>query len=244
VRAPLIAVIDYGMGNLHSVTKALAAAGGGMDAKPSSARQDVAHQEGGNVITVTTAAELARADAIVLPGVGHFGEASRRLEERGLSEPLRAWAREGRPFLGICLGLQVLFESSEESPGVKGLGIFPGTVKRFPREVNGQKLIVPAIGWNAVTPVSSDAATILGSSRDERYYFVHSYFVAPAENALIAATAEYGPAYCAAVARPPLFATQFHPEKSGAAGLELLKRFLAHVAARVPAASEPGRIAV
>jgi imidazole glycerol phosphate synthase glutamine amidotransferase subunit len=220
----LIAVIDYGMGNLHSVTKAVTAAGG-------------------NVITVTSAGELARADAVVLPGVGHFGEASKRLEERGFAEALRAWARDERPFLGICLGLQVLFESSEESPGVKGLGIFPGTVKRFPREVDGGKLIVPAMGWNEVAAASPGAAALLGPSRNEHYYFVHSFYVAPADSALIAATAEYGLAYCAAIARPPLFATQFHPEKSGVAGIALLERFIAF-AAKWAAARDPEAAAV
>lgn len=188
-----VSIIDYGMGNLHSVTKALDAAG----AKP---------------IVISSVREIADSTALVLPGVGHFGEAMNRLSEEGFGEVIQKHIEWKRPFLGICLGMQTLFESSEEAPGVPGLGIFRGTVRRFPTTMG---LPVPAIGWNLVG--------------DERYYFVHSYYVAPEDKKIIAAECEYGIRYPASVRSENVFATQFHPEKSGDAGIALLKRWVSEL---------------
>lgn len=199
-----VAVIDYGMGNIHSVTKALAAAGA-------------------KVRVAATAVAMEEARAVVLPGVGHFGEAMKRLREAGLVEPLRAWIATKRPFLGICLGLQTLFESSEESPGAEGLCAYRGAVRRFPNAIDGEKLVVPAMGWNRVTCNGTNRGPdISGKS----FYFVHSYYADPADTGIVSAKADYGVTYTAAIADPPVYATQFHPEKSGEAGIALLRKWL------------------
>ncbi len=205
MRDPRVKVIDYGMGNLHSVTKALAKAGAAVE-------------------TISSPGALEDADAVVLPGVGHFSEAMKRLSERDFVEPLRAYLGARRPFLGICLGLQVLFDSSEEAPGVAGLGALPGTVKLFPSALNGRKLVVPAMGWNRIA--IRKETPLLPSSVTARFYFVHSFYAAPADAGVVAAEADYGIRYCAAIAEPPVYAVQFHPEKSGDEGLALLRRFV------------------
>lgn len=193
-----VAVIDYGMGNLHSVGKALEAAG----ASPR---------------IVTTGDELAGAEAVVMPGVGHFGEAMKRFDEGNLLKPIKKYLGSSRPLLGICLGMQVLFEASEEAPGVSGLGFLEGTVRRFPFS----KLPVPAIGWNKV---SSREELI---PDDESFYFVHSYYVEPKDPDVTVCETDYGLRYCAAVRRKNVIATQFHPEKSGSAGIGFLERWVA-----------------
>lgn len=210
---PRLGIIDYGMGNLHSVSKALLRAG----ADPR---------------LVASPDALDGLDAVVLPGVGHFGEAMERLEAAGFPDAIAAWRRDDRPFLGICLGMQVLFEASEEAPGRRGLGLLPGRVRLFP-SVPG--LAVPAMGWNVIRP-RPDLRLLLDpdSSGEPRYYFVHSYYCDPADPGVVAATASYGVEYAAAVADGRLLATQFHPEKSGDRGLALLERF---VAALSPAAA-------
>lgn len=204
-----IAVIDYGMGNLRSVAKAL---------------EHVA----GDVPVVVTAdpAEVAKAERVVFPGQGAMPDCMRELESRGLRPAVLAAARE-KPFLGICIGLQMLFGHSEEG-NVPGLGVFAGDVKRFPDAAmvgpDGARLKVPHMGWNQVRqaahPLWADIAD------EARFYFVHSYCVQPQDAALIKGSTEYGVPFTCAVGRDNIFAVQFHPEKSARDGLQLLKNFV------------------
>jgi glutamine amidotransferase len=197
----MVAIIDYGAGNLHSVKNAL-------------------EFLGAECIVTSDRDEILSADHVILPGVGAFGDAMKSLEERGLKEVVRSAADGGRPFLGICLGLQLLFESSEESPGVEGLGIFKGSVARIPE--TGLK--IPHMGWNNIR--LKKESKILPS--DNPYvYFVHSYYIKPENNDIVSASTEYGAELDVAVERGNVFATQFHPEKSGSVGMEILKNFLA-----------------
>ena len=196
-----IALIDYNMGNLGSVAKALEFLG---------AKCDV----------VGNAAELERFDGCILPGVGSFGDGMEALRSKGFDAVLPKFVASGRAFLGICLGMQMLLESSEESPGVRGLGIFPGAVKKF--RLDGLK--VPHMGWNAVEfATGSPVAEGLGS--EEYCYFVHSYFVSADAPACIA-TCVYGHPFAAMLGQGRCFAAQFHPEKSQRPGLTLLSNFL------------------
>jgi len=203
--APSIAVIDYGMGNLRSVAKAVEAAGG-------------------DVRMVTQPAELAGADGVVLPGVGALADCVSALQGTGMDEGVRAWISEDRPFLGVCLGMQALFEVSEEAD-TKGLGIFPGRVVRFrlPRELK-----VPHMGWNSVKFVQANSPLAVGlAEQGEAFYFVHSYYCVPADPALVLAECDYGHPFTAAIARGRCFATQFHPEKSQGKGIQLYRNFVA-----------------
>ncbi len=199
----MIAVLDYGAGNLRSVEKAL-------------------RHIGCDVAVTGDAEVLRRADGAVLPGVGAFGDAMKELRARGLEAPIKAYIKEDRPFLGICLGLQVLFESSEESPGAKGLGVLRGAVLRIPGD-GGRK--VPHIGWNSLD-ILEPGGLFAGLGPEPYTYFVHSYYVA-AKEPVVTATAEYGVSIHAAVRKGNLFAVQFHPEKSGATGLAMLRNFAA-----------------
>ena len=199
----MTAIIDYGAGNLQSVEKALR------------------HIGCGCFVTADPAALLA-SKAAVLPGVGAFGDAMKSLRARGLEEPIRAFIASGKPFLGICLGLQLLFESSEESPGVAGLGLLKGKILRLPAE-SGLK--IPHIGWNSLT-IRKPGGLFAGVEGEPYVYFVHSYYL-QAEEDVVAATAEYGAAIHAAVQKDNLLACQFHPEKSGEVGLKLLRNFKA-----------------
>lgn len=200
-----IALIDYGAGNLRSVANALNAIG----VTPQLAEAP---------------AELAGATHLVLPGVGSFGDCMTQLTARGLAEPIREWVAAGKPFLGICLGYQLLFESSEESPGVAGLGLVAGTVRRFETKPG---LKIPHMGWNSVVPRRPDAGHWAGLGDEPYFYYVHSYFPVPADDSVIAAETEYGGAkFAAAIELPNLLACQFHPEKSQDAGLRLLRNFL------------------
>ncbi len=201
----MIGIIDYGMGNLGSVSNACRFLG--LDAK-----------------IITRKQEMADCRAVVLPGVGAFGDCMKHLVEHDFVSPIEDWIQAGKPLMGICLGLQTLFESSEESPGVAGLGIFPGTVKRFDRS---QELKVPQIGWNRMKEVQSDCPMFNGIEDDSFFYLVHSYYVCPENDALVAGKTEYGIDYCSCVWRNNVFATQFHPEKSQAVGLRMLKNFWA-----------------
>lgn len=201
-----VAIVDLGLGNLHSVAKAFERAG----ARPElSADPDV----------------LLRADRLVMPGQGAFRECARALDGE-LGEALREWVQSGRPYLGICLGMQALFEASEEAPDEVGLGIFEGTVRRFARglkDADGHHLKVPHIGWNQIEsrhPVFENG---------EWYYFVHSYFCVPEDSSLIAATTDYGGAFCSAIARDNVLACQFHPEKSQHAGARVIGHFLGDI---------------
>ena len=202
----MIAVVDYGMGNLRSVSKALEHLG---------ADAQVTHDP----------KTVRQAHAVILPGVGAFGAAMRELSRHQLVEPIIESIRAGKPYLGICLGLQVLFASSEESPGVAGFGILPGTVRRFPA---GSGLKIPHIGWNSVT-ISDTARScplLSGIANGSFFYFVHSYFGDPADRRLVSLDTDYGVRFAALLWHDRLFATQFHPEKSQTLGLALLRNFL------------------
>lgn len=193
-------IVDYGMGNLRSVEKAFARLGFTAE------------------ITSDPDA-INRAEKIVVPGVGAFGDAMRELRERGLIEPLLCAITDQRPFLGICLGLQVLFEGSEEAPNVPGLGVIPGLVKRLQTDLK-----VPHMGWNTLHVIRRPP--ILDGIPDSAYvYFVHSYYVEPMDDSVTATTTDYGISFTSMIWRGNLFATQFHPEKSQAVGLEILKKF-------------------
>jgi len=204
-----IAVIDYGMGNLRSVSKAL---------------EHVA--EGKPVIVTADPAVVAAAERVVFPGQGAMPDCMRELDARGLRPAVLAAAKD-KPFLGICIGLQMLFEHSEEG-NVPGLGVFAGRVRRFPEEkmraADGQRLKVPHMGWNEVQ--QSPHPLWQGIADGARFYFVHSYFVEPNDNALVKATACYGVPFTCGVGRDNIFAVQFHPEKSARDGLQLLKNFV------------------
>ena len=208
---PDIAIVDYGMGNLRSVQKALE------------------HVAPAARIVLTDDPELVRAaDRVVFPGQGAMPDCMRELDARGLRQSVMAAAAE-KPFLGICIGLQMLFDWSEEG-GVAGLGIMPGKVLRFPQEAmvdeRGARLKVPHMGWNRVRQTITHPLWA-GIEDDTRFYFVHSFFVQPGEEGLVAGVSEYPFVFTCAVARDNLFAVQFHPEKSQASGLRLLANFIA-----------------
>ena len=198
---PVLGVIDYGSGNIRSVCKALEAAG----ATPR---------------LISSVSEMPSLDAIVVPGVGAFAHCAENLRAAGLWEPVRDWASSGKPYLGICLGYQLLFESSEESPGVEGLGVLPGRVVRF----MAGDLKVPHMGWNTLG--ETRGPLYKGFPAEVSMYFVHSYYPVPADEEILSARCEYGISFAAGVSRGALHAVQFHPEKSQAAGLALLRNFL------------------
>jgi imidazole glycerol-phosphate synthase subunit HisH len=173
---------------------------------------------------------IRKAAGVVLPGVGAFGEATKRLAAKKLVAPLLEVLRNNKPFLGICLGLQLLFERSEESPGAKGLGFFKGAVIRF-RMKKSSRLKVPHMGWNTIEPGPAGTTPVLRSiMRGSYFYFVHSYFPAPLEKSIVATRTVYGRPFCSAVAWNRLFASQFHPEKSGDEGQRVLQNFVREVA--------------
>ncbi len=200
--APEIIVVDYDAGNLRSVQRALEAVGQRPRVTPDPR-------------------DVERAEALVLPGVGSAQDCMRKLAERGLVEPLKAYAASGKPFLGVCVGLQLLFDGSEEGGGVECLGILPGTVRRFPNEAG---LKVPQIGWNDVSIARQHA--LLEDVPDGTYfYFVHSFYADPAYPAMTVGSASYGVDFAAIVAHRNVVATQFHPEKSADLGLRLYANF-------------------
>jgi len=204
-----IAVVDYGMGNLRSVSKAL---------------EHVAPNQ--RVLVTSDPEQVASAGRVVFPGQGAMPDCIRELDARGLREAVIAAANE-KPFLGICIGLQMLFEQSEEGD-VKGLSVLSGTVKRFAQNLtdeSGQKLKVPHMGWSRVTQTIQHPLWV-DIADGERFYYVHSYYVQPAEQALIAGMTDYPTAFTGAIAQDNLFAVQFHPEKSAQAGLQLLTNFV------------------
>ena len=198
----MITIVDYQMGNLRSVQKGIERVGG--EAKISSDPD-----------------EIANAQQLILPGVGAFGDAMDEINRRGLADPIRDFAKSGRPFLGICLGLQLLFEKGFENGEHEGLGILAGDVVRF--EID-PTLKVPHMGWNTVTR-SSDAPILQDIADDTHFYFVHSYFVRPTDPSVVALTCDYGGDFCAMVWQDNIYATQFHPEKSQGDGLKLLAAF-------------------
>ena len=200
-----LALIDYGAGNLSSVANALRS----LDLQPAIA---------------ASADDLTGTTHLVLPGVGSFGDCMEQLESRGFLTAIRDWVAAGRPYLGICLGYQILFDSSEESPGVAGLGIVPGKVRRF-KQTPGLK--IPHMGWNSAVPRNAESGNWAGLGAAPYFYYVHSYFPVPENNEVIAAETRYGDdTFAAAIELPNLLACQFHPEKSQDAGIRLIRNFL------------------
>jgi len=200
----VIALLDYGAGNVRSVQKALTAAGGDVQLAP-------------NPGTV------AQADAVVLPGVGAFDDCINAMQRQELFEAARAFVSTGKPFLGICVGYQALFEKSEEfNSCAAGLGIFEGSVVRFP----DTEVKVPQIGWNEVQFSKPDCPILQGIESGSHFYFVHSYYPQPKDESIVATRTEYGVDFVSAVWRDNVFATQFHPEKSQKVGLQLLTNFV------------------
>jgi glutamine amidotransferase len=204
----MIAIVDYGAGNLGSVSKAFRY----IDAP---------------VVITRDIHEINKADALVLPGVGAFYHCMDGLEKAGLTDTCRNFIRSGRPFLGICVGLQMLFDASEEKGDHPGLGILPGKVVkfRFDKQDGVDTLKIPHIGWNALS-IRKGAKLFEGLGDGDRVYFVHSYYPEPADQKDIAAETEYGIRFCCSVEHDNVYATQFHPEKSGAVGLQILKNFV------------------
>ena len=205
----MIAIVDYGMANLRSVEKALA-------------------MVGGSPVITSDPEIVARAERVVLPGVGAFCACMSNLNARGLNEAVLQAIECGKPFLGICVGLQMLFESSTEMGVSPGLGILSGRVIRFFEEQappGSEVLKVPHIGWNALR-VNKDSQILCGLDEGARAYFVHSYYPVPTDPSIVSATSDYGIDFCCAVETRNIAATQFHPEKSGAVGLQILRNFL------------------
>lgn len=208
----MIAIIDYGAGNLGSVYKAF-------------------KHIGADVEVTDEARVVDSADALVLPGVGAFAHCMTGLGRVGMTDATKRFIASGRPFLGICVGLQMLFEESDEMGSSPGLGVLPGRVVRFDFDVpNAQRptpnvrLKVPHIGWNELA-FREDATLFRGLSQADRVYFVHSYYPRPTDSSLISAECDYGGRFCCAVQKENVHATQFHPEKSGAVGLAILRNF-------------------
>lgn len=200
-----IALIDYGMGNLRSVQRALEAAGA-------------------DVTLVSDPKEAEGASALVFPGQGAIVDAMRQLEKTGFDVFIKNWIAEDKPFMGICLGLQLLFEHSEEG-NTKGLGIFRGKVKRFPEN---PELKVPHMGWNTISINGNNAGALAGNLRSEgeSFYFVHSYYVETPESEIIWSISDYGLKFVSGIRRGNVFAVQFHPEKSQSKGIALYRNFL------------------
>ena len=199
----MIAIIDYDAGNLRSVENALLFLG----------ETPVITRDRNN---------LLKADKIILPGVGSFGDAMGRLQQYGLADIIRESAKKGTPFLGICLGLQLLFNSSQESPGVAGLGLLQGQILKIP---DSKGLKIPHMGWNSLE-VAPGSALFKGIATGAYVYFVHSYYLQAENEEIVAASAEYGVHIHAAVERGNIFGCQFHPEKSGQEGLAILKNLI------------------
>ena len=199
-----IALIDYEMGNLHSVNKAVELCGG-------------------NVKITSSLKDIFAADKIILPGVGAIGKAKESLQKFGIWEKLPELISQNKPFLGICLGMQMLFDSSDEGDNpVAGLGIIPGKIKRFPAH---PELKVPHMGWNQIQ-ICSNHPALAGIENDSFVYFVHSYYADPINASDIAVKCQYGIPFTAAISRGNLFASQFHPEKSQKIGLQIIKNFV------------------
>ncbi len=196
----MIGIVDYGAGNLKSVMNALEYLG-------------VRH------LLINDPRRLRRVERIILPGVGAFGSAVKKLKISKLFEPVIEWLRVDRPFLGICLGLQLLFESSEEAKGIRGFGIFKGCIRRF------RRYKIPQIGWNRVEIVRN--SLIFDSTKDNPFfYFLHSYYLTTKEKDAVIGVTEYGVRYASVINRGNIYAVQFHPEKSGRAGIQLLKNWV------------------
>lgn len=199
----MTSIIDYGAGNIQSVKNALEALGE-------------------SAVVTCDREQILNADRVILPGVGAFGAAMAQINRRGLADTIRSAVDGGLPFLGICLGLQILFDSSEEDPDIPGLSLLPGSILKIP-DAPGVK--IPHIGWNSLD-LQKDCPLFSGVKNGEYVYFVHSFYLRATQRSDVAATAGYGVSMDVAVSRGNLFATQFHPEKSGAAGLKMLRNFI------------------
>jgi imidazole glycerol-phosphate synthase subunit HisH len=197
----MIAVIDYGAGNIRSIEKAL-------------------EHVGAQVQVTDDPVVVARAHAVVLPGVGSGGAAMARMTERGLDEAIREATQQGKPFLGICLGMQLLADHHDEGE-VAGLQLFRGSVRRIP---HGPK--IPHMGWNQIRPLQENLPIFADVPSDAYFYFAHSYYVEPQDQRGVAALTDYGSPYCSVIATEQVWGTQFHPEKSGDVGMQLLKNFV------------------
>ena len=200
----MIAIIDYGRGNLFSVEKALV-------------------KLGADAIVTNDIEQIRRADKVVLPGVGAFGDCMNTLKNAGLIPVIQEAATSGKPFLGICLGLQLLFEHSEESPGISGLGIFKGTIQK----IVAPKLKVPHMGWNSLK-LKNSTPLLAGLPENSYVYFVHSFHAVPEDASIVTAVTEYGGELTAAVGKDNVQAMQFHPEKSSSVGLKILENFVTY----------------
>jgi glutamine amidotransferase len=197
----MIAIIDYGAANIHSIEKAL-------------------EHVGAKVRVTDDPQVVAEARAVVLPGVGAGGTAMARMKERGLDDAIRNATQQGKPFLGICLGMQLLAQHHDEGE-VAGLGLFSGEVRRIP---HGPK--IPHMGWNQVRPLQDNLPIFAGVPLEAYFYFVHSYYVEPYDQHGVAGVTEYGSPFCSVIATEQVWGTQFHPEKSGAVGQQMLKNFV------------------
>ncbi len=200
----MIAIIDYDAGNIKSVEKAL-------------------QYLGEEAVITRDRDEILKSDKVILPGVGAFGDAMEKLKQYGLEETIHEVVDRQIPFLGICLGLQLMFESSEEAPGVEGLGLLPGKILKIPKK-DGIK--IPHMGWNDLS-IKKDARLFAGLEEHPYVYFVHSYYLQADDPSIVAATTEYGVTIHASVEKDNIFACQFHPEKSSMVGLQILKNFIA-----------------
>lgn len=201
----MVVIIDYGAGNIESVRKAM-------------------EHIGVDVLVSSSPDDLKNADAAILPGVGSFGDAMHNIRKNGLESAIKDFISTGKPFLGICLGLQILFESSEESPGVKGLSVIKGKIVRIP---DSENLKIPHMGWNSLD-VAEGTRLFTGLEKESYVYFVHSYYL-KCEEDVVAATTNYSTLIHASVEKDNLFACQFHPEKSGDVGIQILKNFMSIV---------------
>ncbi len=197
----MIALVDYGAGNIHSIEKAL-------------------EYVGATVQVTNDPAFVMEAEAVVLPGVGSAGSAMAQITKHGLDDAIREVTQRGKPFLGICLGMQLLAEHHAEGE-VNGLSLFPGSVRRIP---HGPK--IPHMGWNQVKPLHTDLPIFVGIPENTYFYFAHSYYVEPQNQQGVAGVTEYGSPYCSVIATEQVWGTQFHPEKSGTPGLQLLRNFV------------------
>ncbi len=199
----MIAIVDYDAGNIKSVEKAL-------------------HFLGREALVTGDSEEILRADKVILPGVGAFGDAMDTIRGRGLDKVLRKVAENGTPFLGICLGLQLLFERSDEAPGAEGLGILKGEILRIPEK---EGLKIPHMGWNSLH-LENNGRLFRGIEENAYVYFVHSYYLKAGHESIVKASTEYGVHIHASVEKDNVFACQFHPEKSSDVGLHILKNFV------------------
>jgi imidazole glycerol-phosphate synthase subunit HisH len=202
----MIALLDYGMGNLKSVSNAL-------------------HYLGAKHVITSSPEEVEQASHIILPGVGAFGDAMSELHTRALIQPIKKAIAAKKPFFGICLGLQLLFEGSEENPGIAGIGIFKGVIKKFVPSFHGERLKIPHMGWNSVTIQKPECPLVHDVADGRFFYFVHSYYADTQAEKISLGTTTYGVTFSSLLWRDNVFAAQFHPEKSQNKGVKILENF-------------------